>query len=328
MGPRGGDRAGEASVDIAEWLHGLGLQQYEQAFCDNAIDDVVLPELTADDLKDLGVSLVGHRRKLLAAIAALRSESGSEPRVEARDVTDTSIAERRQLTVMFCDLVGSTPLSVRFDPEDLHEVIGVYHRCIADMVAHGVHDDLSKALGEDEYQSERDRGLAHRRVCYNGTDPLPKGTVSTRTPPKYTLIIGRFQVTPTTKQLLSTFGTGFLQMKSGNVRPDVFSSRNPSAVLVASSVTSPVVYGENARCAPGSFQCRELSARKIVPSSTLALSGATAGADSGEVKTIVPAGAAGSVKRGRVRWYLNFVVARCRTRSATSATRIASARNM
>src|SRR5215831_8959116 len=135
MDARGGDRVGEASVDIGAWLHGLGLQQYERAFCDNAIDDAVLPELTADDLKDLGVSLVGHRRKLLAAIAALRSESGSEPRAEARDVSDTSIAERRQVTVMFCDLVGSTPLSVRFDPEDLHEVIGVYHRCIADMVA-------------------------------------------------------------------------------------------------------------------------------------------------------------------------------------------------
>jgi class 3 adenylate cyclase len=135
MGPRGGDRVGEASVDIAEWLHGLGLQQYEQAFCDNAIDYAVLPELTADDLKDLGVSLVGHRRKLLAAIAALRSESGSEPREGARDVTDTSMAERRQLTVMFCDLVGSTPLSTRYDPEDLREIVGAYHRCVADTVA-------------------------------------------------------------------------------------------------------------------------------------------------------------------------------------------------
>src|SRR6516162_1179109 len=127
MEPCGGDRVGEASVDIAAWLHGLGLQQYERAFRENAIDDAVLPELTADDLKDLGVSLVGHRRKLLAAIAALRSESGPEPRAEATDVTDTSIAERRQLTVMFCDLVGSTALSARLDPEELREVIGAYH---------------------------------------------------------------------------------------------------------------------------------------------------------------------------------------------------------
>ena len=135
MDPRGGDRVGEASVEIAAWLHGLGLQQYEQAFRENAIDDVVLPELTADDLKDLGVSLVGHRRKLLAAIAALRSESGQEPRAEASDVANTSIAERRHLTIMFCDLVGSTVLSTRYDVEDLREVEGAYHRCVADTVA-------------------------------------------------------------------------------------------------------------------------------------------------------------------------------------------------
>jgi class 3 adenylate cyclase/predicted ATPase/DNA polymerase III delta prime subunit len=121
-------------VDIAAWLHGLGLQQYEQAFCDNAIDAVVLPELTADDLRELGVSLVGHRRKLLAAIAALRSEGGLELPAEPTNVTDTSTAERRQLTVMFCDLVGSTALSTRFDPEDLRELIGGYHRAVADTV--------------------------------------------------------------------------------------------------------------------------------------------------------------------------------------------------
>jgi SAM domain (Sterile alpha motif)/Adenylate and Guanylate cyclase catalytic domain len=131
MDPRGGE---EASVDVAAWLHGLGLQQYEQAFRENAIDDAVLLELTADDLKDLGVSLVGHRRKLLAAIAALRSESGPEPRAEARGVADTSIAERRHLTVMFCDLVGSTALSTRYDPEELRAIISTYHRCCTELV--------------------------------------------------------------------------------------------------------------------------------------------------------------------------------------------------
>ena len=135
MNDSGLDRIGEASVDIGEWLHGLGLQQYEQVFRENAIDDAVLPELTADDLKDLGVSLVGHRRKLFAAIAALRSKSGSETREEAGDVTDTSIAERRHLTIMFSDLVGSTGLSTRYDPEDLREIVGAYHRCVADTVA-------------------------------------------------------------------------------------------------------------------------------------------------------------------------------------------------
>jgi class 3 adenylate cyclase len=112
-------------VDIASWLHGLGLQQYDQAFRDNAIDASVLPELTAEDLRDIGVGLVGHRRKLLAAIAALRSNAASDRIASARG------GERRQLTVMFCDLVGSTALSVRRDPEDLRDLIGAYHDAVA-----------------------------------------------------------------------------------------------------------------------------------------------------------------------------------------------------
>jgi class 3 adenylate cyclase/energy-coupling factor transporter ATP-binding protein EcfA2 len=115
-------------VDIAAWLRGLGLEQYEAAFRANAIDASVLPRLTAEDLKDLGVTLVGHRRRLLDAIAAL----GAEPAVA--DVPVRAAAERRQLTVMFCDLVGSTALAVRFDPEDLREIEGAYHRVVAETV--------------------------------------------------------------------------------------------------------------------------------------------------------------------------------------------------
>lgn len=85
----------------------------------------VLPSLTAEDPKDLGVTLVGHRRRILDAIAALSAEPPGRP-----DVAAPAEAERRQLTVMFCDLVGSTPLSARFDPEDLRDVIGAYHRWI------------------------------------------------------------------------------------------------------------------------------------------------------------------------------------------------------
>src|SRR5260370_16569608 len=120
-------RGGGKSVDIAGWLHGLGLQQYEQAFRDNAIDAAVLPELTAEDLKDLGVALVGHRRRLLAAIAALRCESRPEPPAEAQEVHGASTAERRQLTVMFCDLVGSPALSARLAPPDLPHIITPFH---------------------------------------------------------------------------------------------------------------------------------------------------------------------------------------------------------
>jgi class 3 adenylate cyclase len=118
-------------VDIAAWLHSLGMQQYEAAFRDNAVDAAILPELTADDLKDLGVTLVGHRRRLLAAIAALRSDVVSPPELD----TTTATAERRQLTVMFCDLVGSTELAARFDPEDLREVIAAYHRAVTEIIA-------------------------------------------------------------------------------------------------------------------------------------------------------------------------------------------------
>jgi class 3 adenylate cyclase/predicted ATPase len=121
-------------VDIAAWLHSLGMQQYEEVFRDNAIDAAVLPELNADDLKDLGVSLVGHRRRLLAAIAVLRGDDRPVPAAPADQTAPESAAERRQLTVMFCDLVGSTGLATRLDPEDLREVITAYHGAVADVV--------------------------------------------------------------------------------------------------------------------------------------------------------------------------------------------------
>src|SRR6516162_4778866 len=124
-------------MDIGGWLRRLGLQRYEQAFRENEIDLRVLPELTADDLKELGVAAIGHRRLLLKAIADLAADAG---RVAAEDVPTaspanaTAEAERRQLTVMFCDLVGSTALSTRHDPEDLRELIGDYHGAVAETV--------------------------------------------------------------------------------------------------------------------------------------------------------------------------------------------------
>src|SRR5271170_1529990 len=123
-------------MDVVAWLRGLGLEGYAPAFAANDIDGEVLPELTADDLIGLGVNSIGHRRKLLAAIAALRSEAPPSVTRSAPEPAPVSgEAERRQLTVMFCDLVGSTPLAARFDPEDLREVIGAYHRCVAETVA-------------------------------------------------------------------------------------------------------------------------------------------------------------------------------------------------
>src|SRR5450755_4319119 len=125
-------------MDLAGWLRSLGLERYEAAFRENAIDDMVLPSLTAEDLKDLGVGLVGHRRKLLDAIAALRAEANAKTpphdAVAAVDRSATDTAERRQVTVMFSDLVGSTALSARMDLEDLREVISAYQTCVAETV--------------------------------------------------------------------------------------------------------------------------------------------------------------------------------------------------
>jgi class 3 adenylate cyclase/predicted negative regulator of RcsB-dependent stress response len=118
--------------NVADWLHRLGLEQYAPVFAANDIDAEVLPELTADDLLGLGIISIGHRRKLLAAITALRRDTEIAPVSAA---VAPSEAERRQLSVMFCDLVGSTPLSARYDPEDLRDVIGAYHRCVAETVA-------------------------------------------------------------------------------------------------------------------------------------------------------------------------------------------------
>src|SRR6202022_4944447 len=126
-------------MDLGVWLRSLGLERYEAAFRENEIDDTVLPSLTAEDLKDLGVGIVGHRRKLLDAIAALRADVSAKPApsdtLPATDRSAKDTAERRQVTVMFSDLVGSTALSARMDPEDLREVIAAYQRCVADTVS-------------------------------------------------------------------------------------------------------------------------------------------------------------------------------------------------
>jgi class 3 adenylate cyclase len=120
-------------MDIGGWLRGLGLERYEQSFRENEIDLRVLPELTADDLKELGVVAIGHRRLLLKAIADLAAGAGRAA-AAASPANATAEAERRQLTVMFCDLVGSTPLSARLDPEVLRGIIGAYHRCVTEIV--------------------------------------------------------------------------------------------------------------------------------------------------------------------------------------------------
>jgi class 3 adenylate cyclase len=117
---------------IAEWLASIGLEEYARRFADNAVDLSVVRDLTEQDLKDLGV-LLGHRRKLLRAIAELDPASLVTERPAIEPVPRDE-GERRHLTVMFCDLVGSTALSARLDPEDMWRLIASYHACISEVI--------------------------------------------------------------------------------------------------------------------------------------------------------------------------------------------------
>src|SRR5215472_14128011 len=118
---------------IADWLEKLGMSEYAQRFAENGIDVAALPHLTDQDLKDMGV-LLGHRRKMLVAIAELSSAATLSHAPVAGEPKPQETAERRQVTVMFSDLVGSTALSARMDPEDLREVISAYQKGVAESV--------------------------------------------------------------------------------------------------------------------------------------------------------------------------------------------------
>ncbi|WP_159716382.1 ATP-binding protein [Geminicoccus flavidas] len=118
-------------MDVGVWLHGLGLGQYEQAFRDNNIDADLLVRLTAEDLKEIGVASVGHRRRLLGAIAGLSEAAATG---QATQVLADAPAECRQLTVMFVDLEGSTELSQCLDPEEMREVIRAYQEVVQNEV--------------------------------------------------------------------------------------------------------------------------------------------------------------------------------------------------
>ncbi len=128
-------------MDIGGWLRGLGLGQYEAAFRENEIEADVLSDLTELDLEKLGLPL-GHRKRLLKAIANLTADSAAPsslaPRLPAtpstRQPPPETVGERRQVTVMFADLVGSTALAGRMDPEDLRDVISAYQKCVTETV--------------------------------------------------------------------------------------------------------------------------------------------------------------------------------------------------
>jgi class 3 adenylate cyclase/tetratricopeptide (TPR) repeat protein len=139
-----------AAMDVGGWLRGLGLGKYEAAFLDNGIGEAVLPHLTVEDLKEIGVATVGDRRMLLAAIAALAAPTSSQPiepqRSQALPTPEVS-AERRPITVMFCDLVGSTGLAAKLDPEDWRNLVNAYlDEASAAVTALGGH--VLKKLGD------------------------------------------------------------------------------------------------------------------------------------------------------------------------------------
>ena len=151
-------------MDVLGWLKDLGLDQYEAIFRDNDIDSSVLYALTNEDLKDMGVVSVGHRRKLLEAITLLRQ---TESREAARDpgLVANPEAERRQLTLMFCDLVGSTALSARMDPEDLRDVINAYQTACVEVIQ--TYDGLvAKFMGDGilAYSNERSCNATQARL--------------------------------------------------------------------------------------------------------------------------------------------------------------------
>ena len=120
-------------MELEDWLRSVGLERYRKVFQDNEVDFKVLPTLTVEDLKDLGVNAVGDRRKFLNAIASLRTETVANQRLFDSDLT-IGRSERRRVTVLFCDLVGSTALAATMDPEDLHKLLAAYRRCLWEIV--------------------------------------------------------------------------------------------------------------------------------------------------------------------------------------------------
>lgn len=143
-------------MEIGAWLEEVGLRQYEQAFIENGVDELVLLKLTSEDLKEIGVVAVGHRRRLIEAIALLGVEAARSAELPTSSgvVAASSFgrasaqdAERRQLTVMFCDLAGSTELSTRLDPEELRDLLAAYRSCVTETV-HRHSGYVAKHMGD------------------------------------------------------------------------------------------------------------------------------------------------------------------------------------
>ena len=144
--------------EVREWLEAIGLVQYADAFEPNDIDIDLLGQVDDQMLKDIGVSSAGHRLRIRNAIARLSPASplakNENATITATEPKTQDVAERRQVTVMFSDLVGSTALSARMDPEDLREVISAYQKCVAEIVR-SLDGFVAKYMGESLYAVTR-----------------------------------------------------------------------------------------------------------------------------------------------------------------------------
>jgi class 3 adenylate cyclase len=160
-------------VDLANWLRSLGLERFEAAFRDNDIDDAVLRELTDDHLRELGLKL-GARLKLLKAIAALPKEFAGDIPASSLATQAVQSAERRHVTVMFSDLVGSTALSTRMDPEDLRKLISAYQKCVTDAVQR-FGGFVAKYMGDGSRTASAPCPASAGPFFTRGASPCPPG---------------------------------------------------------------------------------------------------------------------------------------------------------
>jgi class 3 adenylate cyclase/predicted ATPase len=242
--------------EIADWLKALGMSEYAARFAENGIDISVLCHLTDQDLKDIGV-LLGHRRKIMAAIAELGRTVPAAPQPALAEAKPHDAAERRQLTVVFCDLVGSTALASRLDPEDLREIIGVYHRCVAETVA-PFFGFVAKYMGD---------GV----LMYFGYPQAHEDDAEQAVRAGLALVdaVARLQ-TPEPLQVRIGIGTGqvivgdLITSSEGQERGVVGETPNLAARLQAVAEPNAVVIGPQTRLLLGDlFECRDLGAIEV-----------------------------------------------------------------
>ncbi len=249
-------------MDVGVWLRSLGLGQYEAAFHDNEIDGAVLPKLTLDDLKDLGVAVVGHRRKIMSAIEALNAASSA--RAEGPNAVPTQrlpvgassdAAERRPITVMFCDLVGSTSLAARLDAEDWRNLVSAYldaaSRAVTGFGGHVLKrlgDGLMALFGYPQAQeNDAERAVRAALAIQRALAELNARNAGTRAPQ----LIARIGLA---SGQLVVDATGEVFGEAPNIAARVQGAAEPGAILITAAVQ---------RQTAGLFVAEDFGAREL-----------------------------------------------------------------